>query len=345
MPSPFIEVPVGPRLVKVTNPDKVYFPEQGATKLDLVRYYLSVGEGILRALDRRPTYLKRHPDGVHTDAIYQKRFPAKRPDWIETVEVTFPSGRHADALCVTELADVAYCANLGTIDFHPLPLRRGDSEHPDELRVDLDPHGTAGYAEAVRVAQVVREIADELGYVMYPKTSGSHGVHVYLRVEPRWSFVELRRAGIALLREVERRAPDLATTAWWKEERGDRVFMDYNQNARDRTVASAYSVRARPMATVSTPLTWDELPDTDPNDLTVVTVPKRFAELGDVHAGIDDRAFSLEPLLEMSARDERDHGLGDLPYPPSYPKMPGEPPRVQPSKKNPQNWENTAPAE
>ncbi len=331
MASPYIEIDAAGRTIKVTNPDKVYFPGIGATKRELVEYYLAVGEGALRALDHRPTYLKRHPDGVQTEQIYQKRAPARRPDWLETVTVTFPSGRTAEAICVTEVAALAYCANLGTIDFHPWPTRCSDVDHPDELRVDIDPQPGTGFAEARQVAFAVRDILAELGMTGFPKTSGGRGIHVAVRIEPRWSFVEVRHAAIALAREVERRLPALATTSWWKEERGERVFIDYNQNARDRTIASAYSVRARPHAPVSTPVTWEELPDVDPRDFDIRTVPRRFAEIGDVHRSIDDRAYSIEPLLEWYAADDR----GDEPYPPNYPKMPGEPKRVQPSKARP----------
>ncbi|MEU7000516.1 non-homologous end-joining DNA ligase [Nonomuraea sp. NPDC046570] len=328
MASPYIELEVGGRTVKVTNPDKIYFPEIGATKRALVEYYVSVGEGALRALKDRPTYLKRHPDGVQTEAIYQKRMPAKRPDWLETVTIRFPSGRSADALKVTEVAAIAYCANLATIDFHPWPVRAGDVEHPDELRIDIDPQPGTGFDEARKVAFEARAVLEELGMIGFPKTSGSRGIHINVRIAPQWDFTQVRHAAIAFAREIERRAPALATTNWWKEERGEKVFIDYNQNARDRTVASAYSVRAKPHAPVSTPLTWEELVDADPADFDIRTVPARFAKLGDVHAAIDDRAFSLETLLEWYDRDER----GDMPYPPNYPKMPGEPMRVQPSK-------------
>jgi len=328
MASPYIELEVGERTVKVTNPDKVYFPEIGATKRDLVEYYVSVGEGALRALRDRPTNLKRHPDGVQSEAIYQKRMPVKRPDWLETVTVTFPSGRQADSLRVTEVAAIAYCANLGTIDFHPWQVRAADVEHPDELRLDLDPQPGMGFEAARRAAFWAREVLGELGMAGFVKTSGNRGVHIAVRIEPRWDFVRVRQAGIALARAIEERDPRLVTTAWWKEERGERVFIDFNQNARDRTVASAYSIRAQPHAPVSTPLTWDELADADPRDFDIRTVPARFAEVGDVHAAIDDQAFSLETLLDWYDKDER----GDMPYPPNYPKMPGEPKRVQPSK-------------
>jgi DNA ligase D len=332
MASPFVELEVGERLVKVTNPDKVFFSARGETKLDLVRYYLAVGDGIVRALYERPTQLKRHPDGAESEAIYQKRVPEKRPDWIETARVAFPSGRTADELCVTEVAQVAWAANLGTIDFHPWPSRRRDTEHPDELRIDVDPQPGTGFAEGKRVAALVRELLDELGYVGWPKTSGNRGIHVAVRIEPNWEFPVVRRCALAFAREVERRLPELVTTAWWKEERGEKVFIDYNQNARDRTIASAYSVRARPDATVSAPVTWDELQEVETEDFTMASMPARFAELGDVQAGIDDRVCDLRSLLEWVEREEGE-GVGEAPYPPNFPKMPGEPPRVQPSRR------------
>ena len=345
MASPYVEIQVGDRLVKVTNPDKVYFPARQETKLDLVNYYLSVGDGILRALRRRPTTLERWPGGVFEgaklstrvdsrgDAFFQKRIPKNAPDWIETARIAFPSGRYADELCPTELAHVAWAANLGTVTFHPWPVRRDDVDHPDELRIDLDPQPGTAFEDAKKIALgPVREILGELGHTGYPKTSGSRGVHVYIRVEPRWTFTEVRRCALAFAREVERRMPDLVTTNWWKEERGEKVFIDFNQNARDRTIASAYSVRPKPHAPVSAPVTWDELPDVETDDFTIATMPERFAKIGDPHAAIDDQAFSLEPLLEWAERDERDRGLGDMPYPPNYPKMEGEPKRVQPSK-------------
>ena len=331
MPSPFVELEVGPRVVKVTNPDKVFFAARGETKLDLVEYYLSVGDGIVRALYERPTQLKRHPDGAESEPIYQKRVPEKRPEWIETARVTFPSGRHADELCVTELAQVIWAVNLATLDFHPWPSRRSDVEHPDELRIDVDPQPGTDFADAKRVAAIVREVLDEIGFVGWPKTSGNRGIHVACRIEPRWPFPVVRRAALAFAREVERRLPELVTTAWWKEERGARVFIDYNQNARDRTIASAYSVRARPDATVSAPVTWDELADVETEDFTLATMPVRFAERGDIQAGIDDSLSDLRVLLEWVERDERE-GVGEAPYPPNFPKMPGEPPRVQPSR-------------
>ncbi|GAB3967578.1 non-homologous end-joining DNA ligase [Actinoallomurus acanthiterrae] len=340
-----MEIQVGDRVVKVTNPDKVYFPARGHTKLDLVNYYLSVGDGILRALRDRPTTLERWPGGVFEgakiatradnrgDAFYQKRVPKNAPEWIQTARIAFPSGRHADEICPTEFASVAWCANLGTVTFHPWPVRRDDVDHPDELRIDIDPQPGTDFADAKKTAlEAVRDILGELGFTGFPKTSGGRGVHIYVRIEPRWTFTEVRRCALAFGREVERRMPDLVTTNWWKEERGEKVFIDFNQNARDRTIASAYSVRPKPYAPVSAPLTWAELPDVEPEDFTIATMPERFAKLGDLHAAIDDQAFSLETLLEWADRDERDRGLGDMPYPPNYPKMEGEPKRVQPSK-------------
>src|SRR5579859_258171 len=331
MTSPFVELKVGERLVKVTNPDKVFFSARGETKLDLVRHYLAVGEGIVRALYERPTQLKRHPGGAEGEAIYQKRVPEKRPDWIETATVTFPSGRTADELCVTELAHVAWAANLGTLDFHPWPSRRSDVEHPDELRIDVDPQPGTTFADAKKVAALVHETLDELGWIAWPKTSGNRGIHIACRIEPKWGFKEVRRCALAFAREVEHRAPDLVTTAWWKEERGEKVFIDYNQNARDRTIASAYSVRARPDATVSAPFRWDELDDIETEDFTIATMPARFADLGDVQAGIDGTVNDLHALLEWVEREEA-QGVGEAPYPPNFPKMPGEPKRVQPSR-------------
>jgi DNA ligase D-like protein (predicted polymerase) len=331
VPSPFVELEIGTHLVRVSNPDKVYFPGSGHTKLDLVQYYLAVEEGIVRALYERPTQLRRFPDGVDGEAIYQKRVPEKRPDWIETARVTFPSGRHADELCVTELAQVAWAANLGTVDFHPWPSRRRDTEHPDELRIDIDPQPGTTFKQGKRVAAIVRETLGEIGYVGWPKTSGNRGIHIACRIEPLWDFPVVRRAALAFAREIERRLPKLVTTAWWKEERGRRVFIDYNQNARDRTIASAYSARARRDAAVSAPVTWDELPDVETEDFTLATMPARFAKLGDVQAGIEEAVCDLRVLLEWVERDER-AGVGEAPYPPNFPKMPGEPPRVQPSR-------------
>ncbi|WP_309115814.1 non-homologous end-joining DNA ligase [Saccharothrix sp.] len=322
-----LELTVGERVVRVSNPDKVYFPARGVTKRQVVEYYLAVAEPLLRVLRDRPTTLKRYVDGVEGEAFYQKRLPKGAPEWVETARIKFPSGRPADEVCPTEPAVLAWAANLGTFDFHPWPVRRTDTDHPDELRVDLDPQPGTDFADAVRVAGVLREVLDELGMTGYPKTSGGRGIHVAVRIRPEWDFVDVRHAVIALAREVERRAPDLATTSWWKEERGERVFLDFNQAARDRTIASAWSVRGTPRATVSTPVTWADLSTVDPDDFDVFTVPKYLADKGDPHAGLDDEAFGLETLLEWYAADPR-----ELPYPPDYPKMPGEPPRVQPSK-------------
>ncbi len=334
--TPAIELQVGERSVRVSNPDKVYFPALGAaggTKRHLVEYYLSVGDGIVRALNDRPTYLQRFPDGVEGEEIYQKRVPTHAPDWIRTCQVTFPSGRTADALRVTEPADVAWAANLGTVTFHPWHARCSDVDRPDELRIDLDPQPGTDFDDAREVAlRCVQPLLAELGWVGFPKTSGNRGLHVYVRIEPRWTFTEVRHAAIAFAREVERRDPESVTTKWWKEERGTRVFVDFNQNARDRTIASAYSARRRVTGTVSTPLRWGEVADVETEDFTIASVPGRFAELGDVHATIDEVAHDLTPLLEWYERDERDRGEGDMPYPPNYPKMPGEPMRVQPSR-------------
>jgi DNA ligase D len=330
--TPALELDVDGRTVRVSNPDKVYFSLRGETKLDLVNYYLSVGPGIVRALFERPCMMQRFPDGVEGEAIYQKRAPTNHPEWVETARVSFPSGRHADELCVTEVATVAWAANLGTVVFHPWPSRRDDTEHPDEMRIDLDPQPGTDFDDARRVAVAVHELLDEVGFVGYPKTSGGRGIHIYVRLQTRWTFTEIRRAVLAFSREIERRIPDEVTTKWWKEERGVKVFLDYNQNARDRTIAAAYSVRANPRATVSTPVTWSELAEVDPNDFTIASVPQRFAQVGDLHATIDDIAHDLTPLVEMADRDERDLGLGDAPYPPNFPKMDGEPARVQPSR-------------
>jgi DNA ligase D-like protein (predicted polymerase) len=329
--SPFIELEVGERVVKVTNPDKVYFPARGETKLDLVRYFVAVGDGIVRALRERPCQLKRQPNGAGGEVIWQKRVPERRPEWIETARVTFPSGRHADELCVTELAHVIWAANLATLEFGAWPSRRADPECPDELRIDIDPQPGTGFEEAKRVAAVVHETLEDIGYIGWPKTSGNRGIHVYCRIEPAWDFKVVRRCALAFAREIERRAPDLVTTAWWKEERGEKVFVDYNQNARDRTILSAYSVRGRPDATVSAPVSWDELAGVSTEDFTIASMPPRFSKLGDLHAGIDDAVCDLRVLLEWVEREES-AGVGEAPYPPNFPKMPGEPKRVQPSR-------------
>jgi DNA ligase D len=341
-------VQAGDREVRVSSADRVIFPatERTAvvTKLDVVKYYLSVDDGIMRALARRPTTLERWPKGVHpdtvvatrenakgADAFFQKRIPRGAPDYVETARIEFPSGRHADEVCPTEIAVVGWAAQMGTITFHPWPVRREDVDHPDELRLDLDPQPGTDFADAVRVAAEARSLLADLGYTGFPKTSGGRGIHIYVRIEPRWTFTDVRHAAIAFGRELERRLPGQVTTKWWKEERGECIFVDYNQNARDRTIASAYSVRPKPGAPVSAPVTWDELPGVKPEDFTVATMPARFAEVGDLHAAIDDQAHSLQPLLDLYENDET-AGEGDMPYPPDYPKMPGEPKRVQPSR-------------
>ncbi|WP_069816533.1 non-homologous end-joining DNA ligase [Streptomyces sp. TP-A0874] len=327
-----VELSVGERVVRLSNPDKVYFPARGFTKLDLARYYLGVGEGVLRALRDRPTTLERYPDGVEGESFFQKRAPRNLPPWIPTGHISFPSGRSADEICPTEVAAVVWAANLGCLTFHPWPVRRTDTERPDELRVDLDPQPGTDYEDARWAAQRLGELLGELGLTGWPKTSGGRGVHVSVPIEPLWSFTEVRRAAIALARELERRAPERITTAWWKEQRGAKVFVDYNQTARDRTIASAYSVRPRPHAPVSAPLRWEELADARPEDFDLATMPDRYARLGDVHAGMDRLAHRLDSVLELADRDEREHRLEDLPYPPVHPKMPGEPKRVSPSR-------------
>jgi DNA ligase D len=326
------EIEVAGRPVRLTSPDKIYFPARGFTKRDVFDYYLAVGDGILRALRQRPTTLQRFPDGLDGETFFQKRVPTRGvPPWVQTATIKFPSGREADELCPADLAHVVWAAQLGSIVFHPWPVRAAAVDNPDELRIDLDPQPGTGFAQAATVAGEVRAVLDELGWVGFPKTSGGRGVHVYIRIRPQWSFVEVRRAAIALARAVERRRPDLVTTAWWKEERGERVFTDFNQMARDRTIACAYSLRANPRATVSTPVSWSELTEVEPDDFDLTTVPARLARLGDPHAAIDEVAHDLTPLLEWAERDER-NGEGDMPYPPDHPKMPGEPRRVQPSK-------------
>jgi bifunctional non-homologous end joining protein LigD len=322
---------VGERAVSVSNPHKIFFPETGHTKLDLIRYYVSVGDGALRGVAGRPMVLKRFVHGADGEAFFQKRAPASRPAWIETVELRFPSGRTAEEVVPRDAAALAWAANLGCIDLNPHPVRASDLDHPDELRVDLDPVPGVGWQQIVDVAMVAREALESFGLAGWPKTSGSRGFHVYARIEPRWSFADVRRAAVALAREIERRAPGKATSKWWKEERRG-VFVDYNQNAKDRTVASAYSVRPLPDARVSTPLSWAEVPGCDPAAFTIDTVPARLAQVGDPWASMDDAASSLEPLLERAASDEA-AGLPDAPWPPHFVRQAGEEPRVQPSKR------------
>src|SRR5436190_203407 len=345
--SDAVIIDAGGRELRVSSPDRVIFPKTERTgeitKLDIVEYYLGVEDGILRALHRRPTTLERWPKGVHPgivlstrekgggDAFFQKRIPRGAPDYVQTTRIQFPSGRHADEICPTEVAVVGWAAQMGTITFHPWPVRSDDVDHPDELRLDLDPQPGTDFADAVRVAAEARMLLGDLGYVGFPKTSGGRGIHIYVRIEPRWSFTDVRHAAIAFGRELERRLPGEVTTNWWKEERGERIFIDYNQNARDRTIASAYSVRPKPGAPVSAPVTWDELVHVAPEEFTVATMPARFGDVGDLHSGIDDAAHSLQPLLDLYERDSAG-GEGDMPYPPDYPKMPGEPKRVQPSR-------------
>ncbi|NLU83657.1 non-homologous end-joining DNA ligase [Rhodococcus sp. HNM0569] len=301
-----VELDVGEHTVRVTHPDRVYFPETGATKLDLAQYYLAVGDGIVRALRERPCMTHRFPEGLAGDKVHQKRLPRGAPDWVETAHVTFPRfHRTADELCVTKLADVVWSVQMSAVEFHPWNSRRADVESPDEWRIDLDPGDECPFSTVQRVAGVVHEVLDELGAVGWPKTSGGKGMHVYVRIPPRWGFHDVRRGALAFAREIERRTPSDVTTTWWRKDRdASKLFVDYNQNARDHTIASAYSVRGVPDARVSTPVRWNEIPDVDPHDFTIATVPARFAELGDLHAGIDDAVFSFEELLEWAERDE-----------------------------------------
>jgi DNA ligase D-like protein (predicted polymerase) len=324
-------VAVAGRDVAITNPGKVYFPEAGITKLDVVRYYLAVADGALRGAGGRPNVLVRYADGIHGEFFYQKRAPAARPPWIEVAAIRFPSGRAAEEVVPRDAAALAWMANLGCLELHPHPVRAEDLEHPDELRIDLDPMPGVAWPEILEVARVVRATLADVGLVGWPKTSGSRGIHVNVRIHPRWSFTEVRRAALAFAREVERRAPSLATSKWWKEERHG-VFLDYNQNAKDRTVAGAYSVRPTVDARVSAPVTWDELFACDPADFTLRSMPARFAAVGDRHADIDARPCSLGRLLALSGEQEA-AGLGDAPWPPHYAKQAGEPPRVQPSRR------------
>ncbi|MGV3712426.1 non-homologous end-joining DNA ligase [Pseudolysinimonas sp.] len=306
--SPAVELEVGEHTVRISNPDRVYFPARGETKLDLVNYYLSVGDGIVNALRERPTMLHRYPEGVAGEKVHQKRIPNGAPPWMETVRIFFPRyNRTADEVCVTQLAQVIWAVQMSTVEFHPWNSRRADVEKPDEWRIDLDPGDACDFATVRRVAHAVHEVLDELGATGFPKTSGGKGLHIYVRVKPDHGFDDVRRAALAFAREVERRAAGDVTTTWWRKDRDPAaVFVDYNQNARDHTIAAAYSVRGNPEATVSTPIRWDEIDAVSPRDLTIATVPARYAELGDLHAGIDDAVFDLTPLLEWAERDERD---------------------------------------
>ena len=331
MADPKTVIEVAGREVAVSHPHKVYFPRTGHTKLDLVRYYLAVADGALRGAAGRPMALKRFVNGAEEEPFFQKRAPSSRPAWIETAELRFPSGRTADEVVLRDAAGLAWVANLGCIDLNPHPVLTSDLDHPDELRVDLDPVPGVQWPQIIAVALEARSVLYDFGLTGWAKTSGSRGMHIYARISPSWAFGDVRRAAVAVAREIERRVPDLATSKWWKEERHG-VFVDYNQNAKDRTVASAYSVRPLPDARVSTPLTWDEVPACDPSAFTIDTVPARFAKLGDPWAGIDEAVGSLAPLLELAARDEA-AGIPDAPWPPNYDKQPGEAPRVQPSKR------------
>ena len=322
---------VGGREVRLTHPDKLYFSEKvRLTKRDLVQYYVSIAAGALAGIQDRPIVLKRFVNGAEEPAFYQKRAPEQRPSWLRTVTLSFPSGRTAEEIVVDDVAGLAWIVNLGCIELHPHPVRAGDLEHPDELRIDLDPVPGVPWSDVCRVALEVQAFLQEVGMQGWPKTSGSRGMHIYVRIQPRWTFTEVRRAAVALSRAIERRAPEIASSKWWKEERHG-VFLDYNQNAKDRTTCSAYSVRPVPDARVSAPLRWSEVPDCDPAEFTVFTMPKRFTEIGDPHAGMNDAFASLEPLLELAARDEAE-GLGDAPWPPHFRKMESEGPRVAPSR-------------
>jgi len=323
-------VRVAGREVQISNPDKVFFPQAGYTKGDLVDYYLAVAEGAVRAVYRRPMALKRFVQGAEGEAFFQKRAPAARPPWIETAVLSFPSGRTAEEIVVADAAQLAWVVNLGCIDLNPHPVRADDLDHPDELRIDLDPMPGIPWSQVREVALVAKDVLDDMGLAGWPKTSGSRGFHIYCRIERRWTHPEVRRAAVAFAREVERRAPAIATSKWWKEERHG-VFLDYNQNAKDRTIASAYSVRPTPDARVSTPLLWDEVPGCEPEAFTLATVPARFAAIGDPAAGMDAAVGSIEPLLELAARQEA-AGAPDSPWPPHYVRQAGEAPRVQPSR-------------
>src|SRR6202165_3930255 len=322
---------VARREVPLSDPDKIFFPRTGHTKLDLVRYYMAVADGALRGVGGRPMALKRFVNGAEGESFFQKRAPTSRPEWIETVELSFPSGRTAEEIVVRDAAQLAWIINLGCIDLNPHPVRAGDLDHPDELRIDLDPVPGVSWSQIREVALVARAVLNDFGLVGWPKTSGSRGIHIYCRIEPRWTFPEVRRAAVALAREVERRAPEIATSRWWKEDRHG-VFLDYNQNAKDRTIASAYSVCPTADVRVSTPLTWNEVPSSQPEAFTIDTVPKRFAQIGDISKGIDEAVGSLERLLELSAQHEA-AGFGDAPWPPHFAKQAGEPARVQLSRR------------
>ena len=324
-------VNVAGREITISNPKKVLFPDAGYTKLDLIRYYLAVADGAIRAAGNRPNVLVRYPNGIGDEFFYQKRAPSSRPSWIEVVTLKFPSGRTAEEVVPRDAAALAWMANLACLELHPHPVRDHDLDHPDELRVDLDPVPGVDWSQIRTVAAIVHATLNDFGLVGWPKTSGSRGMHIYVRIERKWTFTEVRRAALAFAREVERRAPDLATSKWWKEERHG-VFLDYNQNAKDRTIAAAYSVRPKPDARVSAPLSWDEIGACEPGDFTLATMPDRFKRVHDPHATMDQQACSIEGLLELSRRHAKE-GLGDAPWPPHYVKQADEPPRVQPSRR------------
>ncbi|MEO8291656.1 MAG: non-homologous end-joining DNA ligase [Actinomycetota bacterium] len=331
MPTPFETIEIHGRQIRVTNPDKVYFPQPGVTKLEVVRYYAEVAQAALVGCRDRPEILHRYPDGVDGESFYQKRLPRGAPEWVQTTTIRFPSGRSAEEVVLADAAHLVWAATLGCLEVNPWPVRRHDVDHPDELRIDLDPTPGIAFADVRLVALEVADALREHGLEGFPKTSGKRGMHVNVRIEPRWTFTAVRRAALALARELERRMPGVATTAWWKEERVG-VFVDYNQNARDRTVASAYSIRPMPDARVSTPLAWEEVPDVEPEAFTIRTVPERLRATGDPGARIDDDAGSLESLLELAARDQAG-GLGDAPWPPHFPKGDDEPVRAAPSRR------------
>ncbi|HEX5016895.1 MAG TPA: non-homologous end-joining DNA ligase [Actinomycetes bacterium] len=340
MPSPRVDVTVGDRTVSVSSPDKPYFPDLGekGRKIDLVNYYATMADVALSPVRGRPTYLQRYPDGITGEEVYQKRLPKQAPDWIETVNVTFPGGRHAVALRPEHPADLVWAAQYATVTLHPWPAKASDMEHPDLMRIDLDPQEGTDFSDAVWVArELLAPMLDELGLVGFPKTSGGRGIHVDVPLTPGWTFAQVRRAVLAMARELERRAPDRVTSAWWKEERGEKVFIDFNQMLPDKTIAAAYTARAKPGAPVSTPVTWDELASVSTLDFTIHTVPDRVKQIGDLQANMHESAGGLELALEWVERDEA-NGQGEANYPPNYPKMPGEPPRVQPSKKVAEHW-------
>jgi DNA ligase D len=341
MASPRVDVTVGDRTVSVSSPDKPFFPDLGdkGRKIELVQYYATMADVALSPVRGRPTYLQRYPDGIAGEEVYQKRLPQKSPEWLERVTVTFPGGRNAVALRPEHAADLVWAAQYGTVTLHPWPAMASDLEHPDLMRIDLDPQEGTDFSDAVWVAlELLVPVLDELGVVGFPKTSGGRGVHVDIPLTPGWTFAQVRRAVLAIAREMERRAPERVTSAWWKEERGERVFIDFNQMLPDKTVAAAYTVRAKAGAPVSTPVMWDELGSVQTLDFTIHTVPARVAQVGDLQASMHDAAAGLERAMEWVERDEA-NGQGETNYPPNYPKMPGEPPRVQPSKKNALNWD------